>query len=95
MAATWPGSGSFDAAVWESRMAGPAAPSPANHMIHTLRLRRASRLLRERLNRMEDPAGPLSPHQKRLLGHQTHRLSRVVEALLFAAKRREGKVPAA
>ena len=51
------------------------------------RLRRASRLLRDRLNYMEAPPGPLPPQRKRLLSHQTSRLSRIVERLLIASKR--------
>ena len=108
MAATWPSSGSFDAALWEARMARPAAPlerrvippePPGDHAPLTSqpaiatrnpyseRLRRASRLLRERLNRMEVPPGPLSPQRKRLLSHQTSRLSRIVEHFMVASKR--------
>ena len=110
MAATWPSSGPFNAALWESRMARPAAPPerrvippepPGDHAPLTTqlvittsdpyaaRLRRASRLLRERLNRMEAPHGPLSPQRKRLLSHQTGRLSKIVEKLVIASKRHE------
>ena len=95
MPATWPNSGPFDATVWEERMARPAAPSPTTHMTYTLRIKRASRLLRARLNLMEDPPGPLSPHRKRLLSHQANRLSRIVEALLIASLQPADRLPAA
>jgi hypothetical protein len=101
MPATSPNSGPFDAAVWEGRMAGTAAAPirreildppdvlapPIIQSLHTMRLRRASRLLRKRLDYLEAPRGPLSPQRKRLLSHQANRLSRVVEALLLTSRR--------
>ena len=65
---------------------GDYAPPMMNNP-YSARLKRASRLLRERLNAMEVPPAPLSPLALRLLSHQTSRLSRIVERFLIASKR--------
>lgn len=93
MRAAWTDPGSFDTAVWGKRMAGRAgrvdrvppavyAP-PVTTVERTTLLQRACGLLRDRLNRLEAPPRPLTASQKRLLTHQTSRLSRIVERLLF------------
>src|SRR5688572_9667307 len=56
---------------------------------HSTPLDRAIVLLRDRLNRLEAPEGPLSPRAKRLLSHQTNRLSHIVETLIFGPKSHE------
>ena len=100
MRATWSASGSFDATLWEQRIArrvvpmppGDHAPrTPMNHAVRTPLLERACNVLRARLNRLEDPPGPLTARQKRLLRHQTNRLSRLVEALIYASLRHEAE----
>ena len=107
MRGAWSSWGSFDAAVWEQRMARPVVLAPPedhaprtytpvhtprtmNHAARTPRLERACDLLRNRLNRLEDPPGPLSARQKRLLSRQTNRLSRLVEAMIYASQDHEG-----
>jgi hypothetical protein len=63
----------------------PAPPMKyVKHSEHITPLERAIALLRDRLNRLEAPEGPLSPRAKRLLSHQTNRLSHIVETLIFA-----------
>ena len=102
MTAARPNSGPFDAAQVEARMmrstASPAgrrvileppgdhAPLPLTINPYSERLVRASRLLRARLNHMENPPAPLSERAQRLLSHQTSRLSRAVERLLIASR---------
>src|SRR5687768_13830029 len=68
---------------------------PMKHAQITARLERASRLLRARLKRLEDPELPLSDRQKLHLSHQTHRLSRIVEELVYSSKAHEGDYHAA
>ena len=70
-------------------------PPPVKHAQYTLKLERACDLLRDRLKRLEDPVWPLSDREKRRLSHQTHRLSRVVEELVYRSKDHEGDYHAA
>jgi len=68
---------------------------PMNHAAQTPQLLRACRLLRDRLNRLEDPGGPLTVRERRRLSHQTSRLARVVEAMVFRSSAHEDERRAA